>query len=93
MLRFGRLTVGGELIFAGAAFHDGTTTYFYNAGPRSAARHLSPGVVGVAHYLRDRLAAGCRTFDFLRGDEPYKYEWGASDEPIHRLLVTRTNAA
>ncbi len=28
--------------------------------------------------------------DFLRGDEPYKYEWGAVDEPIQRLLVQRT---
>ena len=28
--------------------------------------------------------------DFLRGNEPYKYEWGAVDEPIERILVTRT---
>ena len=28
--------------------------------------------------------------DFLRGDEPYKYEWGAVDEPIQRLLLRRT---
>ena len=27
--------------------------------------------------------------DFLRGDEPYKYEWGAVDEPIQRVLVRR----
>ena len=33
------------------------------------------------------MAAGRRRFDFLRGDEAYKYEWGAVDEPIHRLLV------
>ena len=30
-----------------------------------------------------------RRFDFLRGNEPYKYEWGAVDEPIQRLLVRR----
>ncbi|MBA2489759.1 MAG: glycosyl transferase, partial [Chloroflexi bacterium] len=40
--------------------------------------------------LRDRLQAGRQCFDFLRGDEPYKYEWGAVDQPIHRLLITRT---
>jgi CelD/BcsL family acetyltransferase involved in cellulose biosynthesis len=27
--------------------------------------------------------------DFLRGDESYKYQWGAVDEPIQRLLVRR----
>jgi CelD/BcsL family acetyltransferase involved in cellulose biosynthesis len=33
-----------------------------------------------------------RRFDFLRGDESYKYEWGARDEPIQRLLVRRTDS-
>ncbi len=37
------------------------------------------------------LAAGVRRLDFLRGNEPYKYEWGAVDEPIQRLLVRRRN--
>ena len=54
------------------------------------ARELSPGVTGAAAYIGDRLAAGRTRFDFLRGNEPYKYEWGAVDEPIHRLIVLRT---
>jgi hypothetical protein len=29
----------------------------------------------------------------MRGNEPYKYEWGAVDEPIERLLVQRTAPA
>jgi CelD/BcsL family acetyltransferase involved in cellulose biosynthesis len=92
-LAFGRLTVGGEAVFASAAFHEGDTAYFYNAGSSPAARNLSPGVVGMAWYLRERLAAGCRRFDFLRGNESYKYEWGAVDETIQRLLVTRMDEA
>ena len=35
------------------------------------------------------MAVGRRRFDYLRGAEPYKYEWGAVDEPIERLLVVR----
>ena len=35
------------------------------------------------------LVAGVRRLDFLRGDEPYKYDWGAVDEPIQRVLVRR----
>ena len=58
-----------------------------------AAPEASPGVTGTAAYLRDRLAAGRRRFDFLRGDESYKYEWGAVDEPIERLLVERSAEA
>jgi CelD/BcsL family acetyltransferase involved in cellulose biosynthesis len=55
-----------------------------------SARELSPGVTGTAEYIRDRVEAGRRVFDFLRGQEPYKYEWGAADQPIYRLLVQRT---
>ena len=43
----------------------------------------------VHAYVERALAAGKRRMDFLRGDEPYKYEWGAVDEPIQRLLVRR----
>jgi len=89
-LQLGRVEVGGRLIFATVGFDDGTTCYFYNAGMEPDARDLSPGVTGTAAYVRDRLAAGRRRFDFLRGNEPYKYEWGAVDEPIHRLLISRT---
>jgi CelD/BcsL family acetyltransferase involved in cellulose biosynthesis len=43
----------------------------------------------VAAYVQRAIAEGCRRLDLLRGDEPYKYEWGATDEPIQRLLVRR----
>lgn len=90
MLQLGLVHVGERLIFASAGFDDGRTCYFYNAGMDPDARELSPGVTGAAAYIGDRLAAGRTRFDFLRGDETYKYEWGAVDEPIHRLIVLRT---
>ena len=80
---------GGRLVFAAVAFDDGTTSFLYNAGMDPSAANVSPGVTGTAEYFRNRLAAGRRRFDFLRGNEPYKYEWGARDEPIERLLVVR----
>ncbi|MDQ3870286.1 MAG: GNAT family N-acetyltransferase [Chloroflexota bacterium] len=89
-LHFGRLEVSGKTIFAAAGFDDGRTTYFYNMGIAPDARELSPGVNGTAAYLKNRIEAGRRHFDFMRGDEPYKYEWGARDRPLHRLLLIRT---
>jgi CelD/BcsL family acetyltransferase involved in cellulose biosynthesis len=80
---------GTRLIFAALAFDDGATVFLYNAGMDPSARESSPGVSGTALYFQDRLAAGRRRFDYLRGNESYKYEWGAVDEPIERLLVTR----
>jgi hypothetical protein len=92
-LRLAQVLVGERVVFAALAFDDGYTCYLYNAGMDPQAGELSPGVIGTAAFIRDRLAEGRRRFDFLRGNEPYKYEWGAQDEPIERLLVMREDPA
>jgi CelD/BcsL family acetyltransferase involved in cellulose biosynthesis len=88
-LQLGHFEVAGRVIMATVGFDDGDECLFYNAGIDPDARELSPGVTGTAAYLRDRLTAGRHRFDFLRGDEPYKYEWGGVDEPVQRILVRR----
>ena len=88
-LQLGLVRCAGRLVFTMLAFDDGETCFLYNAGMDPGAREVSPGVSGAALYFQDRMAAGRRRFDFLRGNESYKYEWGAVDEPIERLLVTR----
>jgi CelD/BcsL family acetyltransferase involved in cellulose biosynthesis len=87
------LSVGGRRIAAGVTFDDGDTVYYYNAGVDPDARDLSPGVVMVACYVQRAIALGRTRLDFLRGNEPYKYEWGAVDSQIERLLVQRTGPA
>jgi CelD/BcsL family acetyltransferase involved in cellulose biosynthesis len=91
-LRLSFLSVGGRRIAAGVHLEMDDSVLYYNAGVDPDARDLSPGVVMVHYYIARALAAGKRRFDFLRGDEPYKYEWGAHDEPIQRLLVRRAEA-
>ena len=88
-LRLTFLTVGDRRIAAGIHFETEDGFLYYNAGVDPDARELSPGVVMVYAYVRRALETGKRRMDFLRGDEPYKYEWGAVDEPIQRVLVRR----
>ncbi len=83
------LRVGDRRIAAGVHLEADDGVLYYNAGVDPDARDLSPGVVMVSKYVERALAGGKRRLDFLRGDEPYKYEWGAVDEPIQRLLVRR----
>jgi hypothetical protein len=83
------LSVGGRRIAAGVHFATADSLLYYNAGVDPDARDLSPGVVMIHAYVARALAEGTRRMDFLRGDEPYKYEWGAVDEPIQRLLLRR----
>ena len=88
-LRLTFLSVGGRRIASGVHFETADSYLYFNAGVDPDARDLSPGVLMVHAYVARALAAGKRRLDFLRGDEPYKYEWGAVDEPIQRLLVRR----
>ena len=56
-------------------------------GGQSAEHDVS--CVTATHVLRAIDTGKCRV-DLMRGDEGYKYEWGAVDEPIQRLLIRRT---
>ena len=88
-LRLTFLLVGQRRIAAGIHFETANEVLYYNAGVDPDARDLSPGVLLVYAYVARALANGTKRMDFLRGDEPYKYQWGAVDEPIQRLLVRR----
>jgi CelD/BcsL family acetyltransferase involved in cellulose biosynthesis len=83
------LSVGARRIAAGVHFETADGILYYNAGIDPDAKDLSPGVLMIHAYIGRAIERGLRRFDFLRGDEPYKYEWGAVDEPIQRLLVRR----
>ena len=91
-LRLTFLSVGGRRIASGIGFETDEGCLYYNAGVDPDARDLSPGVLMVYAYVQRALATGMRRLDFLRGDEAYKYEWGAKDEPILRILVRRQDA-
>jgi len=87
------LWIGDRRVAASIHFETADAFLYYNAGVDPEAHALSPGVVLATELIARALAAGKTRFDFLRGDEPYKYEWGARDEPIQRLLVRREVAS
>lgn len=63
----------------------------YNSGADMARfAHLSPGVVLAAWTIQHAIEQGRTVFDFLRGDEEYKYRLGASDTHVYRLHLQRT---
>ncbi|MEO7663983.1 MAG: GNAT family N-acetyltransferase, partial [Candidatus Limnocylindrales bacterium] len=88
-LRLSFLEIGGRRVAAGVHFETADRILYYNAGVDPDARDLSPGVVMVEKLVERALERGKTALDFLRGDESYKYEWGAVDQPIQRLLVRR----
>lgn len=67
------------------------TYLFCMAGRDESAEIVPPGLVLHAYSIRHAIANGYRTYDFLRGDEAYKYTFGASDKLITcKVVQTRT---
>lgn len=91
--RLSFLEIEGEEAATYLDFEDRDRIWLYNAGlnPRYAA--LSPGVVLLAYLIRQAIEQGKRVFDFLRGDEPYKFRFGAREVPLHRIRIARDRAA
>lgn len=65
------------------------TLALYNAAYDPALASLSIGIVGHAWAIREAIRERFDTYDLLRGDEPYKYDLGATDRWLGRLEATR----
>jgi CelD/BcsL family acetyltransferase involved in cellulose biosynthesis len=50
---------------------------------------LSPGIVLVGNLIQHAIEHQRATFDFLRGDEDYKYRLGGQTTHIYRLYIER----
>jgi CelD/BcsL family acetyltransferase involved in cellulose biosynthesis len=74
--------------FFNFAFHD--RIWVYNSGfdPHRHA-HLSPGIVLNSYLIEDAIARGYRVFDFLQGNEAYKYRFGAVDAAVMKTTIRR----
>ena len=65
----------------------GTTYAAYNSGYHPNYGSLSAGIVLFADRIRSAIHRGYVAFDFLRGNESYKYRFGASDRPLSQFVV------
>jgi CelD/BcsL family acetyltransferase involved in cellulose biosynthesis len=89
-LRLGVLRAHDEDAAVLFAFAYRGTLALYNAAYDPALASLSIGVVGHAWAIREAIADGLDTYDLLRGNEPYKYDLGATDRWLGRLEAVRT---
>ena len=70
-------------------FSFGRVLALYNAAYDPGLASLSVGIVSHAWEIREAIAQGYTTYDLLRGDEPYKYDLGATDRWLGRLDAVR----
>jgi CelD/BcsL family acetyltransferase involved in cellulose biosynthesis len=63
--------------------------WVYNSGLNFNYRELSPGWVLLGYLLKWANENGRKTFDFMRGDEEYKYRFGAINRFVVRAAIRR----
>jgi CelD/BcsL family acetyltransferase involved in cellulose biosynthesis len=93
-LQLAFVEIDGEKAATLLNFDYGNRILVYNSGyDPSRYQHLSPGIVVTARSIEHAIALGREKFDFLRGDEVYKYRFGAQDTQVRRLLIARPGVA
>jgi CelD/BcsL family acetyltransferase involved in cellulose biosynthesis len=90
LLRFYGLEIAGEIVGAYYGFVHRGRAYGYLSGFDPRYTPESPGTILLDHAIRQAAAEGCTEFDFLRGQEAYKYAWGAVDRWTLRRTITRS---
>lgn len=90
MLQLMFMRINGERCAALFNFIYNGRTWVYNSGlDMSKHSHLSLGVVLTSYAIEYAAERGFQTFDFLRGDETYKYRFGAQDTEIYQLTIQK----
>lgn len=72
---------------------DADTAYVYQGGLEPAAHKEAPGHLMTMAMIRHSIDSSRRTYDLLRGDEPYKADWNAQPQATVRLRVSANRTA
>ncbi|HSL44494.1 MAG TPA: GNAT family N-acetyltransferase [Anaerolineales bacterium] len=83
------LEVDGAKTAASLNFDYKNKLWGYNSGVSSEHRELSPGWVLLAHTIQWCCDNGRYEFDFMRGDEEYKYRFGGVNKHVMRVKVLK----
>ncbi len=79
----------GETVLASLfCFDYNNIRYLYNSGYNPEYSHLSVGVLSKMLAIKDSIEKGYDAFDFLRGEEKYKFHLGGKSQPVYRCRIT-----
>ena len=87
-LWLGFLEVDGVRAAASLNFDYKNKLWGYNSGVSRDHMEFSPGWVLLGHTIQWACENGRAEFDFMRGDEDYKYRFGGVNQYVMRVRVT-----
>jgi CelD/BcsL family acetyltransferase involved in cellulose biosynthesis len=83
------LEIDGEKVSGYFSFYYLNRLWVYNSGLNRDFNEFSPGWVLLGYLLQWANENKLDEFDFLRGDENYKYKFGAIDRAVVRVRISR----
>lgn len=90
-LQLAFLEIGGEKAAGYLNFDYSNHIWVYNSGIDYQFGSYSPGWVLLGYLLQWANEQNREAFDFMRGDEDYKYRFGAIDRFVMRVQVRRSS--
>jgi CelD/BcsL family acetyltransferase involved in cellulose biosynthesis len=78
--------IGGKVAGIYYGLQHGAQAYAYICGFDPDQAFVSPGTLLLGRAIEQAMQQGAREFHFLRGNESYKYEWGATDRTNARRV-------
>ena len=87
LLWFGTLEVDTVTAAMTMGFDYNDTVYLYNSAYDPEYSYLSVGILSKVLGIKESLQMGRKKWDFLKGDEPYKYNLGGSAVPLHSCQI------
>jgi len=89
LIRFDELWLDGECLGSIYGLDNGSVFYYFNAGFALEFSHLSVGLVLLGLSIQNAVGRGNLMYDFLRGDETYKFEWANQHTELVSLNFSR----
>jgi CelD/BcsL family acetyltransferase involved in cellulose biosynthesis len=89
MLMFYGIRMAGKLIAVIYGFRVCNRVYSYLSGFDTEYARNSVGAISIGAAVERAMKCGCEVFDFLQGQEPYKYTWGAQDVPCFARTILK----
>lgn len=88
-LQLSFLEIDGEKAATYCCFDNNNRILVYNSGFDMRFSSYSPGWVLLSYLIQHAITERKTHFDFMRGDETYKYRFGAVDSFVMKAVITR----
>ena len=81
------MEINGKRASVALGFEYESTYYYYQTGFDPNYSNYSVGSIHILYILEDLISRGLKEFDFLRGDEAYKFKWQSLSRSNNRIVM------